>query len=171
MPRLTLSLLIAALTLSAPAAFAQATINGHPADFDQYPSFLEVTTHLPNNVETVLRCGYGQNGNTIVPDASFMELSVINANSYARYQRIDNKIIMTAPAPGMPGRFLLQVTEPNGLIAAKNCQLNLSTDTIQNCTTAQAFLPAAEATKQDQGAAQQCGDLFAQATPKMDSTS
>lgn len=169
MHRLTLSVLTAACLLTSSAAYAQATVNGHPADFDQYPSFLEVTTHLQGGAEVVLRCGYSQNGTTILPDAGFMETSVINpaANSYARYQRIDNKIIITGPAPGVPGRFLLQVTEPNGATAAKSCQIDLNSDTIQNCVKVQAFIPPADATNQDQGAAQQCGSLFAKATPQM----
>jgi hypothetical protein len=174
MNRLTFSVLAATLALSSSAAYAQATINGHPADFDQYPSFLEASTHLPNNAETVLRCGYSQSGTSILPDASYMEFSLLNpsmAAGYMRYQRIDNKIILTVPAPGgMQGRYLLQITEPNGMTAAKNCQMDLNTDTISNCSAAQAFAPAAEATKQDQGAAQQCGSLFSQATPKMDTT-
>jgi hypothetical protein len=170
MRRLTLSAFAAVLILASSSAHAQATVNGNPADFDQYPSFLEVTTHLPNNVETVLRCGYGQTGSTIVPDAGYMETSVVTTTNFTRYQRIDNKIIITAPAPGVAGRFLLQVTEPNGLIAAKNCQLDLNSDTIMNCTMVQPFVPAAEATNQDQTAAQQCGSLFAKATPQMATT-
>jgi hypothetical protein len=169
MSRLSLSALIAAFVLTSSAAYAQATINGHPSDFDQYPSFLQVSVHMQNGIETVLRCGYSLNGGAIVADPSYMESSVINvgANSYARYQRIDNKVVITAPAPGIAGRYILQATEPNGTTFAKSCQLDLNSDTIQGCIAAQAFIPATEASKQDQGAAQQCGALFAKATPQM----
>lgn len=170
MKRFTACLIISLILSS--AAYAQATVNGHPADFDQYPSFLQVSTHMPNNGEAILRCGYSQTGATILPDAGYMESSVINPlnNGYARYQRIDNKIVITAPAP-VPGHFLVQITEPNGIVAAKNCMMDLNTDMLSSCTNAQAFISAADANKQDQGAAQQCGDLFNKAMPQMDKVS
>lgn len=172
MRTLTLSILLASLVLSS-TAFAQATLNGHPADFDQYPSFLEVTSHLPNNAMGVLRCGYSQTGTTITPDPSYMESTVLNpaSNGYARYQRIDNKILITASAPNMAGHFLIQVLEPNSTMAAKNCQMDLNTDSVQGCVNVKPFISAVDATNQDQGAAQQCGSLFTQALPQMDTTS
>ncbi len=160
------------LAFAGGAANAQATVNGHPADFDQYPSFIQVTTHLPDSSEAVLRCGYIQNGTSFVADPGYMESSIFNqtTGSFTRYQRIDNKILLISPAPNSPGRYLLQVTETTGLMATKNCQFDPSSETISNCMAAQPFMTAPNAQAQDQNAAQQCGSVFAKATSKLDTT-
>jgi hypothetical protein len=164
------SLILAAAFMSlSTLAYAQGTVNGNPANFDQYPSFIEMTT-ASNGSEILLRCGYSSNGVNIMPDPAFMESAVQNSanSSYARFQRIDNKILITAPAPGSPGRFVVQVTEPNGNVIAKSCMFNGASDTLQNCLAAQPFVPAVETARQDQGVAQQCGDFLAKATPQLD---
>lgn len=162
-------LLASSFIVVSSLAHAQGTVNGNAANFDQYPSFIELTT-ASNGSEILLRCGYSSNGVNITPDPGFMESAVQNNSnsSYARYQRIDNKILITAPAPGSPGRFVVQVTEPNGNVIAKSCVFNIASDTLQNCLAAQPFVPANEAAKQDQGVAQQCGDFFAKANPQLD---
>jgi len=138
--------------------------------FDQYPSFIEMNSTQPDGTQVVLRCGYSMNGVTIIADPAYMEMSFLNPTngSYLRYQRIDNKIIITSPAPGVVGRFVIQVSEPNGAVIAKNCTVNSANDTVANCTLAQPFLPPTQATTQDQNAASQCGTLLEKSIPQLD---
>lgn len=139
-------------------------------NFDQYPSYLEMTSALQDGTQVVLRCGYTQSGTTSMADPGYMEMTVLNQGNgtYMRYQRIDNKLIMTVPVPGGVGRFLLEVVEPTGMVIAKSCQNNSANDTISGCTPGQPFMPAPQAMAQDQNASNQCGALLNKVTPQLD---
>ena len=159
---------IAALTFVTPL-YAQTfgSAQAPAAKFDQYPSFIEMSASGQNGGEALLRCGYGQNGTAIVADPGYMETSALNpAGSYTRYQRIDNKILLTIPA-GNSGRFIVEVVEPTGMTIAKNCQINTSNDTLLSCVAAQPFMTAQDAANQDQAAAGQCGDFFNKSLPQL----
>lgn len=159
-----------ALSLVMPIGAHAQTANGQK--FDQYPSFIETSMQTPDGTQVVLRCGYTQNGGTITADAGFMETSTMNTsrNLYLRYQRIDNKIIMTTPSMKSPGRFTLALAEPNGIVLAKTCQFNGANDTINACVPDQPVMTSAQMTQQDQATAQKCGEFLKNATPQLDGT-
>ncbi|HEU0117265.1 MAG TPA: hypothetical protein VFR09_01420 [Alphaproteobacteria bacterium] len=168
-----LAALIFAAFLLPTAAIAQgfAPQNSTPqAKFDQYPSFIEINSTVADGTQVSLRCGYAQVGNNITADAGYMEMTFLNesSGSYLRYQRIDNKLILTAPQQGMKGQFLLEVVEPNGSATAKSCQFNPVGDSVSNCIANKPFMTSQQATQQDQSAAQQCGDFLNKATPQLD---
>ncbi len=139
-------------------------------NFDQYPSYIQMSSQMPDGSEVVLRCGYTQNGITILADPAYMEMSVLSNGNYLRYQRIDNKLVVSVPAQEGVTRLLMEVVEPTGITIAKNCQSNNANDTIQGCVGAQPFMPAAQVQQQDQNAASQCGALLARATPQLNRT-
>ncbi|MFY9288716.1 MAG: hypothetical protein WAO98_09485 [Alphaproteobacteria bacterium] len=160
-----------ALCVALPAvAHAQASVNGQK--FDQYPSFIETSMQTQDGTQVVLRCGYVQNGSNIVADPGFMETSTMNTNRnlYLRYQRIDNRILVTTPSSKIPGRFTVAVAEPNGIVLAKTCMFNGSNDTISACVAEQPIMTSAQMTSQDQLTASKCGEFLANAAPQLDRT-
>jgi len=163
-----------AATLFSTSALAQANAPGAQnqaqPNFDQFPSFIQMNASIQDGTQVVLRCGYSQNGMVISADPGYMEMSMLNegTGSYLRYQRIDNKFIITVPAQNAPGRFMIEVVDPNGTTSAKNCVVDGVNDTIQGCTPIQPFMPAQQVSSQDTNAANQCGTFFSKATQQLD---
>jgi hypothetical protein len=141
-----------------------------PQSFDQYPSFIELTSATNDGARVVLRCGYSSpNSQSILLDPTFRELSILNEahKSYSRIQRIDDYMIATSSDPtGGPG-LLLELIKPDGSVVAKNCQTDVSTDAIGNCHTIQPFTFANQVKMGDDKIAQQCTDMMRESGTKV----
>jgi hypothetical protein len=152
-------------------ASAQATAT--PQSFDQYPSFIELTSATNDGGKVVLRCGYSSpNGQVVSLDPSFHELSILNEShkSYSRIQHIDNFLIATSSDPtGGPG-LLLELIKPDSSVTAKNCQTDLNTDTIGNCHSIQPFTFANQLQAGDQKIEQQCADMMRESGAKINAS-
>jgi hypothetical protein len=151
MRNLSLLSLLVFLTAAAQPAFAQAQMT--PQKFDQYPSFLELTSGGSDGTQTILRCGYMVGNSGVVLDPDYQEVTVMNPGKgmYSRFQHIDTSIVATSLASANSQELMLELVRPDGSVLAKHCESDANTDTINNCTTVQAFAPAAQIT----GAAQQ----------------
>jgi len=171
LPCTVLGILVITLIAALPA-MAQ-TYGGAPnaptPNFDQYPSFIETSSTLQDGTQVVLRCGYAATSAGIVPDASFVETSVLNerSGSYIRTQRIDHTIMLTTTG-GAQGRYLIEATEPTGLLVAKGCQIDTATDSVQGCMPVQPTISAQQMITQDQNAGNQCSAFLTKATPQLD---
>jgi hypothetical protein len=133
-----------------------------PQSFDQYPSFIELTSTTPDGAKAVLRCGYSSaNGATIHLEPAFRELSVINEahKYYSRIQRVDDVLIATSTDPTGGNGLLLELIKPDGSVVAKSCQTDLNTDSIGNCKSVQNFTFADQVKAGDAKIATQCDDL------------
>lgn len=143
-----------------PPVFAQPG----PKSFDQYPSFIELTSIAPDETRVVLRCGYAAPGGKTEPDSGFEEISMLNdpRKTYARFQHIDNYIIATYAGPAQTQSLLLELLRPDGSVTAKLCQTDLNTDAIGNCRPAMPSIPVAQIHAEARKVAEQCRALFAQ---------
>lgn len=150
------------LAAISPAAFAQ---NGAQS-FDQYPSFIELTTTLPTGTQVVLRCGYMvPPGRPATLDPGFQEISILNEKQgiYSRFQRIDDDIVATfrSPTAGDSG-LVMELVKVDGSVKAKSCQTNIGNDTIENCKPAQPINAVDQIRTEEQKMAAQCSALLNQ---------
>src|ERR1700733_3278844 len=167
-----LSCLFFAFVLVIPGiAHAQGTAT--PQSFDQYPSFIELTSATNDGAKVVLRCGYSSpNGQVVSLDPSFHELSILNEGhkSYSRIQHIDNFLIATSSDPTGGSGLLLELIKPDSSIVAKNCQTDLNTDAIGNCHSIQPFTFANQIQAGDQKIEQQCSDMIRESGGKINAS-
>ena len=166
-----LSCLFLALAFALPGFAVAQTAT--PQSFDQYPSFIELTSSTPDGAKVVLRCGYSSPaGKVVVLDPSYHELSVINEGhkTYSRIQHIDNYLVATSSDPtGGPG-LLVELVKPDGSTVAKNCQTDLNNDTIGNCHTIQPFTFANQIKEGDEKIIQQCTNMMTESGSKINPT-
>jgi hypothetical protein len=153
------------LTILSILPVMPATAQPGAPSFDQYPSFLQLTSSMQDGTQVVLRCGYSSpNGQSVVLDPGFQEVSFLNQarGGYSRFQHIDNAVIATfTPPAGMQG-VLLELVKADGSVMAKNCQMDVNNDTIANCQPAQPLAPAAQIKDQDQKTGAQCVTMLQQ---------
>lgn len=163
---------LAGLMVGLPAANADPPPAGIPGlqgvSLDQYPSFIAIsgTTQGMANAAFELRCGYTVVGGRVTLDPSLNDFSMIDSSSrsYNRCQAINGRLVVTTLDPAAGGRrVIIQVTEPDGSLRAKNCMVDMSTDIIANCIPAAPFMPAAQVWARGNSIAQQCGTFVQQA--------
>ena len=150
----------ALLVLFAVPALAQA----NAPSFDQYPSFIELSTSTNDETQSVLRCGYAVSGGNIVMDTGFREISVMNQNhhSYSRIQHVDNMLIATSIDPSSGQALLVELIRPDGSVSAKNCRNDAATDTIHDCRSISPFTFVDQVKAGDQQVAARCAELMKQ---------
>jgi len=160
-----------------PAAFIVVMLSGNVwaqagagQSFDQYPSFIELTSTRDDGTQSVLRCGYSSpNGHGVSADPGYREISVMNPShkSYSRIQHIDNDFIATSIDPNGSSDLLLELVKADGTVAAKKCQTNTENDTISNCQTIQPFTFVDQVKAGDQKIGSQCADLVRRSASRM----
>ena len=167
MRTLLFSLALLSVSGAAHAQMMQPQQQAQPS-FDQYPSFIEMSTSA-QGIQSVLRCGYTAVAGQISADPGYYELTTLNQGSgmYLRIQHIDGKTIATTVG-GNQGRFVLQVGGPNGATIAKECLNDPATDSLQGCVPAQPFMAPQDLYGQDQNVAGQCSNFLSKATAQLD---
>ena len=132
--------------------------------FDQYPSFLELSSSNNAETQSVLRCGYATNGSGVKLDPAYQRNFGDEPKSpYSRIQRIDNMLIATSIDPTSNDSFLpVELVQPNGKTSAKNCQNDSTTDTIHDCHTIPPFTFVDQIKSGDQQITSQCRSLLKQ---------
>jgi hypothetical protein len=177
--RLGINILALVAVFCTNGALAQGIGTGGPPlqakTLDQYPSFIEITG-TANGVSPGsgfdLRCGLDYINGQIVFNG-YTDITFVNVatNAYARHQFIDGKVVVSVFAPASNNqRMLIEVIEPDHSVRAKNCQVDLQSDLLQNCQAAPGFMSYEQASAWPSVTVQTCQLALAKNGPAMNKT-